>query len=363
MKNDIKKYLTLGAVLAGSAFMVSCDGDDVSIVQDSGVANAITEAVGNKPVAPIALAKYPLTSLKLAIETAGGNCSSTGVAAGDEIELDFDSTDVTSATDSTADAFADLTIDSTVIFGIIGQQGFVNDIVNLASTFTMEGIYAGIDETGDLVLGDLTFTPLASNQQSVSGRFIGSTTVEVAFNQDTDNVVVDLIPAGNVTLSNPAGGGDFTVLGVTVYEDVAGKAVEVESLDGSVTHESLLGATNYGISVNIAIGNELCTLNFAVSQATADTASGGNVALLVNADTADIQAVMDLLEIDTTLNVADAVPVVNEIPANTPAIHLIEANTLGGVEGSYRHDFDSSVGTPETIINGAPINGNPNIQL
>ena len=33
MKNDIKKYLTLGAVLAGSALMVSCDGDDVTVVE------------------------------------------------------------------------------------------------------------------------------------------------------------------------------------------------------------------------------------------------------------------------------------------------------------------------------------------
>ena len=35
MKNDIKKYLTLGAALAGSAFMVSCDGDDVTVVEGS----------------------------------------------------------------------------------------------------------------------------------------------------------------------------------------------------------------------------------------------------------------------------------------------------------------------------------------
>ena len=355
MKNDIKKYLTLGAVLAGSAFMVSCDGDDVSIVQDSGVADAITDAIGNKPVAPIALAQYPLTSLKLAIETAGGNCSSTGVAPGDEIELDFDSTDVTAPTDSTADAFADLTVDSTVIFGIIGEQGFVNDIVNLASTFTMEGIYAGIDESGELVLGDLTFTPLASNQQSVSGRFIGSTTVEVAFNQDTDNVVVDVPAAVGVTIANPAGG-SFNVVGFTVYEDQGAEDVEVQSLDGSVTHESELGTTNYGISVSIFVNNELCVLNFALGKAAADAAAGGDAANLTAATVAENNALMGLLDIANTLNVADAVPVVNEIPANTPGIHLIEANTLGGVEGSYRHDFDSSVGTPETIINGAPIN-------
>lgn len=358
MKNDIKKYLTLGAALAGSVFMVSCDGgDDVTVVTDTGVADAITDAIGNKPVAPIALAKYPLTSLKLAIESAGGNCSTTGLSAGDELELDFDSTDVTSSSDATADAFADLTSDTTVIFGIIGSQGFVNDIVNLATTFTMEGIYSGIDEDGDLILGNLTFTPLASNQQSVSGRFIGSDTVEVAFNQDNSNVVVDLPGLAGVTIANPLGG-SFTVISVTIYEDIAGAPVEVESLNGSVTHESLLGATNYGISVTLDVQGDICVLNFAKAQAATDVLAGGNAANLLVANVAQINAIMASLDIDNTLNVADAVPVVNQIPASTTGIHLIEASVLGGVEGSYRHDYDSSVGTPETIINSGPLNIN-----
>ncbi len=43
MKNDIKKYLTLGAALAGSAFMVSCDDGD-NVVDRTVSASAATAA-------------------------------------------------------------------------------------------------------------------------------------------------------------------------------------------------------------------------------------------------------------------------------------------------------------------------------
>ncbi len=347
MKNDIKKYLTLGAVLAGSAFMVSCDGgDDVTITQDTGVADAIKD-LGTKPIAPIRLAQYPLTSLKLSFEALDGGCVGTSFEAGDELELDFDSINVANATATTAThAQADLGFDGFFVFGLSTSEGYVENITNLASTFTIGSVKAGADTTGSVILSNLTFTPLASDLRSVSGRFIGSATVEVAFNQDTDNVVLDL-PGLNNTID--LGDTNANVTGLTIYEDVTGAPVEVESLNGSVTHESLLGSTNYGVSVAINSDGGACVINFAISQAQANSLAPGSDA--ANFTGANIQALINVLNVNTTLDVSDVTPIVNEIPASTNPVHLIQGATNGGVEGSYRHDFDSSTGTIETGVN------------
>lgn len=349
MKNDIKKYLTLGAVLAGSAFMVSCDGDDVTVVQDTGVADAISD-LGTKPVAPVPLAQYPLTSLKLSFEDLAGGCVGTSFEAGDELEIDFDSINVANAESTTA-THAQADLDSTfqiIVFGVTTQEGYIEGIENLGSTFTIDSVKAGVDTTGATLLSNLTFTPLASDLRSISGRFIGSATVEVAFNQDTENVVVDLPGLVGNTLTVP--GGTATVNSVTIYQDVTGAEVEVQSLDGSVTHESLLGSTNYGVSVAITFDGVDCVVNFAIGQTQADALEtiDGDAASYV---AANIQALLDVLDVETTLDVSDEVPIVNEIATSTAPVHLIEGATDGGVEGSYRHDFDSSVGTGETFIN------------
>ncbi|MGJ8656194.1 MAG: hypothetical protein ACSHX6_07075 [Akkermansiaceae bacterium] len=351
MKNDIKKYLTLGAALAGSAFMVSCDGDDVTVTEttfDTSELVASINDLGTKPVAPIKLAEYPLTSLKLTFEALAGGCVGTTFNAGDELEIDFDSINVLSADATTAShAQADLAPDGFVIFGLATQEGYVEGLENLTDTFTIDSVKAGVDTTGSTLLSNLTFTPFASDLRSVSGRFIGSATVEVAFNQDTDNVVVDLEGLIGNTLATS--GGAATVNSVTIYEDVAGAPVEVESLDASVTHESLLGSTNYGVSVSITFEGVSCVVNFAIGQAQADALEtiDGDAASYV---AANIQALLDVLDVETTLDVSDETPIVNEIGASTSPVHLIEGATDGGVEGSYRHDFDSSQGTLETII-------------
>ena len=73
MKNDIKKYLGYSALLAGSAVMVSCDGDD----GDSGAAGAagtttvITEttSIAFTSFADMKESYFPISDLKLTIET------------------------------------------------------------------------------------------------------------------------------------------------------------------------------------------------------------------------------------------------------------------------------------------------------
>jgi len=348
MTNDIKKYLSLGAVLAGSAFMVSCDGDDVTVVENTGVADAITDAIGDKPIAPIALAEYPLTSLKLAFASTQENCvSGIEFDAGDELELDFDATTIgTDASATTGDALADLNSDGATVFGVpfINFEGFVEGITNNTDNFTIDAVYRGTDNTGNLILSNLTFTPLASDARSVTGTFVGSTTTEVAFNQDDANVVVNVDNNGAQigTLDTP--GGSEAVVGVTIYEDDNNTGdVEVTNLGGGTVYETLLGDTNYGISVELADG---CVVNFVADKDTIDALEGGDAADFV---VANIQDLLDALDVTATLNVAPTAT--NEISANSAVLHLISGNVPGGVTGSYRHDFDSSIGQQEGGIN------------
>ena len=347
MKNDIKKYLTLGAVLAGSTLMVSCDGDDVTIVEDTGVADAISD-LGTKPVAPIALAEYPLTSLKLTFDNDTGSCLGQSFSAGTELELDFDSTDVTSSDDTTANGLADLAVDGGVIFVITGtSEGFVEGIENFASFFTIDFVKEGTDTSGNILLSDLTFTPLASDLRSVTGRFTGVGPVDVNVNQDTTHVVGDsgALALNNITLPD---GNSATVVQVSVYQDVDGNPAEITTL-GGVTLDSEIGDGNVILSVELSDG---CVLNFAVSK-TDYTAAGGALDVSTNAEvqTAYNALVSDLSDALES-NVLDVSPEGDQIVDTVTAPTYLTAGNGGeGITGSYRHDFDSSTGTPETIIN------------
>ncbi|MFK7910526.1 MAG: hypothetical protein AB8F34_07975 [Akkermansiaceae bacterium] len=351
----MNRILTFGAALASSAMLVSCDddgGDDVTVVQDTGVADAINDAIGDKAIGPVPLAEFPVTSLKLTFDNNAGACLGAAFQAGEELEIDFDSVDVTSATDTTANGQADLDIRGgadLIVFGQATEEGYVEGIDTSGgpSTWAIANVYAGTNNAGVLILSNLTFTPLASDQRSITGRFAASAPVDVAFNQQTPNVVADVPNAAGRTIGLP-NGGNANVVSVTIYEDVAGLPVEIEALDASQTYEANIGAANYGISVQINNGGEICTVQFAISKAQADAlAAGGDAANYIN--DATLQALLDVLDLNVSLDVSPATDDLAD-PVAAP-VYLIAGTIAGGVTGSYRHDYDSSFGTAETIIN------------
>ncbi len=347
MKNDIKKYLTLGAALAGSAFMVSCDGDDVTVVQDTGVADAIGD-LGTKPVAPIKLAEYPVTSLKLTFDNDTGSCLGQSFDAGTELELDFDSVDVTSADDTNANGLADLAVDGGLIFANNGtQEGYVQGITNLASTFTIDFVKQGTNASGNILLSELTFTPFASDLRSVTGRFTGVGPVDVNVNQDTTHVIGDSgdLALNNITLPDSS---SASVNQVSVYQDVAGNPAEITTLNG-VTLDSEIGGGNVILSVELNTG---CVLNFAVSK-TAYAAAGGVISPSSNTEVQSAyNSLVGTLGTALASNALDVSPEGDQIPDTVGAATYLTAGNGGeGITGSYRHDYDSSTGSPETIIN------------
>jgi hypothetical protein len=351
MKNDIKKYLTLGAVLAGSAFMVSCDGDDVTVVQDTGVADAINGSLGPKAVAPVSLASFPITSLKLAFDNDAGTCLGAAFVAGDEIEIDFDSTTATASGDISGDAIGDLDDDGGSFVANDGNV-FIEGIIAdpSAAQWTIEFIKSGVDSSGLILLSDLTFTPLASNQQSVSGRFTATAPIDVDLNQDDTNVVVNQGAIAGGSLDLP-GGDTATIIGLTVYENSPTNDVEVLSNDGATLFEPSIGDSNYAVSLE---GDDGCVYNFVISKAaliagSADITDEADVTTLSNTEALQIIALMDVnnaLDVgpDAVQEIADSEPV---------ALYLTAGVSNDGVSGSYRHDFDSSTGASEPDVNQA----------
>jgi hypothetical protein len=348
MKNDMKKYLSLGVVLAGSALMISCDGDNGDTVvippSETGVADAINDAIGDKPVAPVMLAEFPLTSLKLAFDngfitepTFGGEFE-----AGDELEIDFDSTTATSALDITGDAQADISLDGDWVFGVETFNGFVEGIVSdpSAPTWYINRVYAGSNAIGEAIpiLGGLTFTPLASDQRSITGHFTADVILveEVFVNQDDENVVSN----GNFVY----GLDDLNGSSITVYQDVDGADAEITDFGANNVWETQIGTGNVVASFTTNEGVK----NFVVSYDDYNDAVGNDGEVSDNEDAQDLADLCDLLDF---VNVA---PTGNQIEADSETLHLVAGVEYDSVVGgSYRHDYDSTFGTPETIINSS----------
>jgi hypothetical protein len=352
MKNDIKKYLTIGAALAGSAFMVSCDGDSVSVLQDTGVADAITDAIGDKPVAPIKIAEFPVTSLKLAFESTAGTCIGAAFTAGEEYEIDFDSTTVTTADQTTGNAQADGVEDDNINFGEDTEDIFIEGITAdpALATWTIDFVKEGTDTTGTILLSDLTFTPLASDQRSVTGRFTATAPVDVNFNQDAANVVGSDSAPITQTLLLP-NGGTANIDSVAVYENFGGNDVEVISTDGTSQFETSIGDDNYGLSFGASDG---CVYNFVLNQTAVNTAvTGGRLEIINGINNPEAG---QLLAIVNFLNQLDVSAAGNQISNPEADVRYLTAGTsTTGVSGSYRHDYDSSTGTVESSINSSNI--------
>jgi hypothetical protein len=349
MKNDIKKYLTIGAALAGSAFMVSCDGDDVTVLQDTGVADAITDAIGDKPVAPIKIAEFPVTSLKLAFESTAGTCIGAAFTAGEEYEIDFDSTTVITADQTTGNAQADGVDDDNITFGADTDNLFVEGITAdpALATWTIDFVKEGTDSTGSVLLSDLTFTPLASDQRSVTGRFTATAPVDVNFNQDAANVVGSDDGIVVEPLLLPDGVTAADIRAVAVYENFGGNDVEVISTDGTSQFETSIGDDNYGLSFGALDG---CVYNFVLNKADV-VAAVLEVDMADGIDDIEAASLIALVDFSNQLDVSAAGNQISNPEAD--ARYLTAGTSTTGVSGSYRHDYDSSTGTVESSINSS----------
>ncbi|MGE9268650.1 MAG: hypothetical protein ACQKBY_11175, partial [Verrucomicrobiales bacterium] len=210
MKYNVKNYLSLSALVAASALMVSCD-DDVTLSTPG--ADELAEAAENaknKPIAAPVITQLPLQSLKIAFFNGEGGCFATGFNAGEEIEIDFDATNATGTADTSADAVGDYEFEGGVVRDIDVDVLGINS--NPAQTVWTIDTIREING-GDVLLTNLTFEALNSDQRSVTGRVTASGVLEVNINQDTANVISDA-PLGNYGTVDGE-----TVVKVTFYED------------------------------------------------------------------------------------------------------------------------------------------------
>ena len=337
IKMKIKNYLSVGAVIVGSAAMVACDGDDVTVTETTFELNE------SKAVAPVQLAQFPLTSLTLTFDTAGNSCVGTTFAAGDELEIDFDSVDVTSSDDTTADGFADLTLNG-FIGGSIGggtftpSQAITGIISDPAATTWSIGSVGGL-------LADVTLTPYASDLRSITGRFETSTLDEVNINADADVTLVDIAGAPVIT-------GTTSVNQVTLFADnaLAANPGEIQSIDGTTELEVEIGTGNYALSLNVTTATGTCQLTFVIPKVNlgaADVLAPTAVEVLAYLAGVEGQALLSSTTLSLTSDALD------ELAATVAApVWVKNANVAApNVVGSYRQDFDSSNGTVETLIN------------
>ncbi len=335
----IKNYLSVGAVIVGSAAMVACDGDDVTVTETTFELNE------SKAVAPVQLAQFPLTSLTLTFDTAGNSCVGTTFVAGDELEIDFDSVDVTSSDDTTADGFADLTLNGVTGggggLGVFTPSQAITGIISDPAAPTWS-----IASVGGL-LADVTLTPFASDLRSITGRFETSTLEEVNINADTDVTIVDVV-GGLAPLT-----GTITLNSATLFADslVPLNPAEVQSV-GGVDLETSVGSDNYALSVNVTTATGTCQITFVIPKVNIISAvPGAPTAAELTIYLAGAEGLALLSS--PTLALTDAA--LNELTDTVVAAPtwLKNAATIAApnVVGSYRQDFDSTNGTSEPLIN------------
>jgi len=228
LKNDIKRYMTLGAVLAGSTFMVSCDGNDGQ--------NGSNGIDGNSPNLPVAApdgASLSISTLTLTVDSPQGTFTQ-----GQQIYIDFDSTTV-----ARSEADVNDNINNQLSLGVV--NGFEN---TSATTYTFN--YGANDDTVDLQNVVLEVTSSKDNS------LIGTWTADGAVANPTPQVVTvgGVDNANFITASN--GGADIDTDSVQGFR-VTGTNVPVFSFaDGTSftltadLEAILVSADNFGGDAN-----------------------------------------------------------------------------------------------------------------
>ncbi|MGE9266484.1 MAG: hypothetical protein ACQKBY_00185, partial [Verrucomicrobiales bacterium] len=128
---------------------------------------------------------------------------------------------------------------------------------------------------------------------------------------------------------------------VTFYEDVAGNDAEVLDLAATEQYEDQLQSGN--IAISLQLEND-CVVNYVWDRTDAEAASGGFG--LTAAGAPNIVAAIDAAD-PAALDVA---PANNQIAPNSDLLHLIAGEGGFTLEGTYRLDFDSSLGENEGTV-------------
>lgn len=235
MKNDINKYLSMAAIIAGSAFMVSCDGSDGSDGSDG-----VDGISGDLPVAAPTVGQIPLAELTAIVDTVAPPTGTIPawsdtdpIQASDVLSINFQST-----------SFAEITEDGDFLGGLDGTN---NNTAPITYTITAENqfvvtyenpanIAAGIN--ADPVVA--TFTVESSDLFSLTGSFVsGATTLAQDLNINADPAESLPVPAGLGLTAAAIGGGATnlttgTGIGLTSQFVVPADVIVVGNGDGEV---------------------------------------------------------------------------------------------------------------------------------
>lgn len=140
LKNDIKKYMTLGAVLAGSTFMVSCDGDDG--------ADGIDGIDGNSPDIAVASpdsSAISVSTLTLTVDSAQGTFTQ-----GQQIFLEFDSATVArSEADINDNVWTDLSLGQVSLFEKTGATSYTFNYQANDNTVKLDNVVLEVTSSKD----------------------------------------------------------------------------------------------------------------------------------------------------------------------------------------------------------------------
>ena len=305
MKNDIKKYLTLGAALAGSAFMVSCDGDD-GAPGATGPAGA--DGAAQYELFELAPAKelLPLGQFTLTVE----DDTNTDFVTGDQLQFDVDTQRLYEYSLYEQDAGGGFT-NSGNITSQLGSWD-TQAIVEGDPTFTIIDIDLDNDPTTDdstdnYNIDSLTFTPNKVSLGTQSGTF------ELVVSPENVNINVEPNGAHEATPTNSPEAGP-----VTLYRNITGNVIEITD------------ATATTVTIDLPA-------DFVVFATDTGTYIAHLAASVTDAPNVDLAGLTDAGQVFTTTALALAEGSYAKITIENPGTQ--------NISGTYRFDLDGSIGT------------------
>lgn len=310
MKNELRKFLTLGAALAGSALMVSCDGDD----GQNGI-NGVNGVDGNTPNLAVEAPNpilLPLAKISAIVDTVdnsnGVSVFSDGstIDIGERFSFDFQSAN-----------FADIVEDRDGNNIGSANSAITYNVLN-STQFTVNYNVGAADNTA-------TFTVLSSLDKTLIGTFTSSAQVLTPGNS---NANVNVKPDGSDTLGTVVIGGDNYTTSKASTADL------IELTDSAANVLTTLSANSivYGSTNNVFF------------------IDSSDAAYDFNTDTPPLAGATDVFFINNALQDSNG----NTITLAQDVLYKVfvtpnTTQTITPVSGTFRMDFNPSQGGSDDL--------------
>jgi len=305
MKNEIKKYLSLGAIAAASTFMVACDGDD----GDNGATGATGESGATKDLAiaaPLAT-QIPLSRISAIVDTVTPGSSAAWsdaaiITPADKFTVDFDSVHFADIVENVTNAPVNTTA-SPISYTVTGEK-----------TFTLVyGLGTGTEITVDFNVTD-------SEDYTLIGNFVSGASIRV------QSLNINADPTNLATTT----GAPVSTITSGAFGDGAGIAELTSGSGATLTSQFQLPDGVVALAVVNGPNGEVYVRN---ENAADDLANN-----LIDANAFDAAAVI------TEVKVENGVITAGAIGPDWSKIVVVAGVEADAIAGTFRIDMDPSQG-------------------